>query len=190
MKHDLDLLLDQIDRAPDAAVQARHRIALFLLERLGVDDVSCWTLEPDGPHPAARRVAGCQAGSSAALPPLRLSADQCAGYFAATQRTGLLISQDALHDERLAGARAAYLEPHDIRSLLSITVSVSERPVAVVSCAQRGRHRHWSSGDVALMQQLGAGLAARHGRRHAGAAGRAGLDRCGLLALCRSASRC
>lgn len=158
------LLNDFDSRSGHEALNARN-IVRHVRELLAVDEASYWSVVSEGRELAARRTAVSEVHANGVSAPLQLSAKQCAGYFAATQATGLLISQDALHDERIAGTREGYLVPGDIRAVLSIAVSVDAQPVAIISCAQRGRHRHWSVSDVAAMQQLAADLAADYGQR-------------------------
>ena len=153
--------LDDFDQSSSSDALDARRIVHHLRERLAVDEVSYWSLVSEGQALAARRMAVSESDASGASAPLQLSAEQCARYFAATQATGLLISQDALHDDRIAGTRQSYLVPSDIQAVLSIAVSVDVQPVAIVSCAQRGRHRHWSASDVAVMQQLAADVVYR-----------------------------
>jgi GAF domain-containing protein len=174
--------LDDFDQSPSADALDARRIVHHLRELLAVDEVSYWSLVSEGRALAARLTAVSDSDASGASAPLQLSTEQCAGYFAATQATGLLISQDALHDERIAATRKCYLEPRDIQAVLSIAISVDAQPVAIVSCAQRGRHHHWSFSDVAVMQQLAADLAADYGRRRKR---QGSTGRCRLLVLQR-----
>jgi GAF domain-containing protein len=174
--------LDDLDSRSGDEARIASRIVRHARALLAADEVSFWCVESDGQELAVRRTAVSEPAENAGAHPLQLSAEQCAGYFAATQATGLLISQDALHDDRIAGARESYLEPCNIQAVLSIAVLVDSQPIAIISCAQRGRHRHWSVSDVAVMQQLSAELAAEFGRRHK----RQGWTaRCRLLALRR-----
>ena len=104
-------LLDDFDsRSGDEALSA-SRIVRHARELLAADEVSYWCVESEGRELAARRTAVSESEANGASAPLQLSAEQCAGYFAATQATGLLISQDALHDDRIVGTRESYLGP-------------------------------------------------------------------------------
>ncbi|MDM4765257.1 GAF domain-containing protein [Pelomonas sp. SE-A7] len=174
---------DEFDRSSGAAALDARRIVRHVRELLAADEVSYWCVESEDRGLAARRVAATEPDPSGVQAPLRLSMEQCAGYFAATQATGLFISQDALRDDRISGTRASYLEPRDIQAVLSINLSVDSQLLAIISCAQRGRHRHWSASDVAVMQQLSADLTVESWRRRER---RDGVGPCRFLGIHRA----
>ncbi|MBB4845610.1 hypothetical protein HNP55_004162 [Paucibacter oligotrophus] len=85
-------LLDDFDSSSGAVALDARRIVRHARELLAADEVSYWCVESEGRGLAARRMAVSDSNANSVPAPLRLSTEQCADYFAATQTTGLLIS--------------------------------------------------------------------------------------------------
>lgn len=157
--HELDIGVTDLHEGAQA-------VARYVCGLLQCSQASLWVL--DGL--AGARVMTCIGGhdqdAGTPLPPQPALADpECAPYFDALWRDGVLVAHDARQDVRLACLRDDYLVPQDVRSLLDASVGFNGTAVGVLCCEQRGAARRWTPGEIATVKRIAVEIAVRRARR-------------------------
>ena len=147
-----------------SCADARAAVIGVVLDRLDVDRVSLWNFE----HPEEREdrslVMHCfgalRRGGALEDCDDRLEIAEYRDYFNQLVESGTYVSEDARHDPLLKPMDAAYLRPHDIRSLLDAAFSLNGRAHGMICSEAIGRRVSWRGADVQALRAIATRLAA------------------------------
>lgn len=147
-----------------SCADARAAVVRVVLDRLDVDRVSLWHFEHPGSRQDRSLVLHCfgalRRGGALETCDDRLEIAEYRDYFNQLIERGTYASEDARHDPLLRPMDAAYLQPHDIRSLLDAAFSLNGRAYGMICSETLGRRVAWRGADVQALRSIATRLAA------------------------------
>ena len=143
--------------------EARSAVMQVVFDRLDVDRISLWRFAvPSASGPRALEL-DCfsvrHRGAPLADCDDRLVLDEYRDYWNALSERGLFASADTHADPALQPMRVAYLQKHDIRSLLDAAFSLNGRAHGVICCETVGRRLAWRTADLQRLRSITTRLA-------------------------------
>ncbi len=109
------------------------------------DRASIWLFEKAFAN--LRCVEVCQLNSEPADANITLTSVDHASFILALDNERVIVASDALTDARTSELRQTYLDPHDIRSLLSAAIRVRGEVIGFLCLEQIGLFKHWTQED-------------------------------------------
>ena len=143
--------------------QARAAVVEVVFDRLDIDRISLWrfVLPASGGPRELELACFCAAHRGGPLGTCddRLVLDEYRDYWNALVERGFFASADALGDAALQPMREAYLQKHDIRSILDAAFSLNGRAHGLICCETIGRRMAWRPADIQRLRSITTRLA-------------------------------
>jgi len=123
---------------------------------LGVERAAYYRLEDAGSAIVLETQFTLSTGRCETGNPLRLTAAQYPGYFAALREpSNLVVSHDVMADPRLIDFQETYFQPLGITSMLDAPVHRSGKLIGVICLEHIGEKRRWTEGQVDMARSVG-----------------------------------